>query len=189
VPSDQVLASYIVVLGRLFFQNTAGTLALLQALSGSDPVNQLPVPPATFLSCVLDSCARKLDCIANVYKKKVVVLGLVALVPSAEPAVLHKFSHIMKCVRRVERELAQPGAQLERPDWSAALRTPAEDRMESHRTQLMLMDDPSNNVSVRQRFLEHMAQLQGRVGPQTMQQLLATCDPLVWQAIESGQVR
>jgi len=190
VPCDQVLASYIAVLGRLFFQNTSGGLGLLQALSGGEPTLSLGVSAPQLLATMLECFARKLDCVANVYKKKVLVLAMVALLASGEQAVLPKFAQVAKCVRRVERELAQPGAQLERPDWSAALRKSPEERVERHRIQLMLMEDPSNAVpSVRGRFMEAAQQVASRLGPQGWQQLLATLDPTVWQALESGQLK
>jgi hypothetical protein len=121
------------------------------------------------LSTLLDSFTRKLDSIPHVYKKKVCVLGMVALINQGrDPVVLGKLRGIMACVRRVEKELGQQGAQLfvessgqgtaqckdhvtdgsltilcsvlllsEQPDFSVALRTPPQERIEAHRIQLV----------------------------------------------------
>ena len=63
--------------------------------------------------------------------------------------------------------------------------TPPAQRIEPHRIQLMLREDPANAIgSVRAYFMQHMQQLSARIGPQAMQQLLATCDPLVWQHMQ-----
>jgi hypothetical protein len=112
VQCDQVLASYLIVLGRVLYQNVSGSMQLLQVLSGPNPATQLPLSPAALLSTLLDGLHRKLDCVAHVYKKKVCVLAMVQLLQSAEPAVLAKLRIIMACVRRVEKELNQRGAQL-----------------------------------------------------------------------------
>jgi len=186
VPSDPVLASYFVVLGRVFFQNCEGGVSMLSAMSGPNPHSQFPLSIDQLLCSLLDVWCRKLDSISNVYKKKVCVLAMVRLLATNHPAILNKMRTIMACVRRVERELSLPGAQLEQADWSAALKTPPQQRIEQHRIQMMLYEDPSNNVSVRQSFLDQLNQLNQRIGQAALQQIISTCDPLVWQQIQQG---
>lgn len=52
----------------------------------------------------------------------------------------------------------------------------------------MLSEDPSNQVSVRTYFLEQLQQLSGKIGQQAVQQLISTCDPIVWQQIQQGNL-
>lgn len=186
VPSDQVLAGYFTVLGRLFFQNFDGALQLLRHLSGGAP-GQLPIAANDLLATVIEVCTRKLNAIVNVYKKKVCVLGLVRTLETNDPIVVAKLKCVMTAVRLVEMELAQPGAYLEQPDWSQALATPPEQRIESHRIQLMLKDDPSNHVGVRAFFIEKMDALGAAIGAQALQHVInTTCEPHVWNQVREG---
>ena len=159
IQCDQVLASYLIVLGRLFFQNVSGSVQLLATLSGPNAMTQLPLPTNALLSTLLSSMHRKLDCIAHVYKKKVCVLAMVQLMHSADPTVLGQTKIIMACVRRIEKELNQRGAQLEQPDWSGALNTPPEHRIEAHRIQLVRSTHThtrAHTLALTQRLLSHV---------------------------------
>jgi hypothetical protein len=176
------------VLGRLFYQNCEAAVRMISSLSGTDATTQLAYPLPQLLSSLVDVWVSKLDCIAHVYKKKVCVLGLIQLVPSGDAVVLSKLRGIMGAVRRIEKELAAPGAYIDQPDWSVALQTPVDQRIESHRIQLMLKDDPSNNVSVRTTFLEKLTQLSTIVGAAPLEQMLNSCDQMVWSQIRDGAI-